>query len=391
MTRSPRTLLIFPALLVGALAAHGQLYDGSPRAAGPPCDSALVVDFSVVDNGLMSYTFIPDIDTGGHTILNQTWNYLNIVPLSNPNPTFTEQFFATGPTPVCLTIDALDQQSQQCSTTACKVVTIYADSICSTLNADFTITNILDSTVTFSELSTFAGNIGYYSWDFGDATLDAGPITTHTFSGNGPFEICLTVFGAGSLDICSATICKWLYLGPGNVPCSTLLQQGFLSAVVDNTVGVLDTSITTGMNSEVSWDFGDGSAMVGPVAYHTYEFAGIYDVCETITLWGPLTPDTCVSTLCTTVYAAAVGVADVAGGVRTRVWPNPTEGTLWVEGLPPEIKQLELIDVTGRAVCLFPLGPDAVHRLDVSNLRPGLYFLRTNGNASPGALRIVLN
>ncbi len=385
-----RTLLL-SALLLGVVAAHGQLYDGSPRAAGPPCDTALVVDFSVVDNGLMSYTFVPDIDTGGHTILNQTWNYLNIVPLSNPNPSFTEQFFATGPTPVCLTIDALDQQSQQCSTTACKVVTIYADSICSTLNADFTITNIQDSTVTFGELATFAGNIGYYSWNFGDAALDVGPTPTHTFTGNGPFEVCLTVFGADTLDICSNTICKWLYLGPGNVPCSTLLQQGFLAAVVDNTVGVLDTSITTGMNSEISWDFGDGSTMAGPVAYHTYDFAGIYEVCETISLWGPLTPDTCVSTVCTSVYAAAVGVADVAAAIPLRAWPNPAEGTLWVDGLPPGVEQLELVDVTGRTVGTFPVGYEAVHRLDVSDVGPGLYFLRDTRNSSLSALRIVLH
>ncbi|MCC7501194.1 MAG: PKD domain-containing protein [Flavobacteriales bacterium] len=390
MNRSLRTLLLSTPLL-GVLAAHGQLYDGSPRAAGPPCDSALVVDFSVVDNGLMSYSFIPAIDTGGHTILGQTWNYLNIVPLSNPNPSFTEQFFATGPTPVCLTVDALDQQSQQCSTTACKVVTIYADSICSTLNADFTITNIQDSTVTFGELSTFAGNIGYYSWNFGDAALDVGPTPTHTFTGNGPFEVCLTVFGADTLDLCSNTICKWLYLGPGNVPCSTLLQQGFLAAVVDNTVGVLDTSITTGMYSEISWDFGDGSMMAGPVAYHTYDFAGIYEVCETISLWGPLTPDTCVSTLCTSVYAAAVGVTDVTGGSPLRAWPNPSEGTLWVDGLPSGVKQLELSDLAGRVVRTFLIGSEAVHRLDVSDLRPGLYFLHTIGAPPLITLRIVLN
>ena len=390
MTRFLRTLLLLTPLL-GVLTARAQLYDGSPRAAGPPCDSTLVVDFSVVDNGLMSYTFIPDIDTGTHTILTQTWNYLNIVPLSNPDPSFTEQFFATGPTPVCLTIDALDQQSQQCSTTACKVVTIYADSICSTLVADFTITNIQDSTVTFNGLSTFAGGIGFYSWDFGDATLDAGPTPTHAFTGNGPFEICLTVFGADSLDICSSTICKWLYLGPGNVPCSTLLQQGFLSAVVDNTVGVLDTSITSGMNSEVSWDFGDGSTMAGPVAYHTYDFAGIYDVCGTISLWGPLTPDTCISTLCTSVYAAAVGLADLAASSSVRAWPNPTEGTLWVDGLPPGIKQLELVDVTGRPVRVFKLASRSLHQLDVSALSPGVYFLRAGGNAPLNTLQIVLN
>ena len=131
--------------------------------------------------------------------------------------------------------------------------------------------------------------------------------------------------------------------------------------------------------------------MVGPVAYHTYDFAGIYDVCETISLWGPLTPDTCVSTLCRSVYAAAVGVSDVAAAPLGRAWPNPAEGTLWVDGLPANVTQLELVDVTGRAVRAFPLQAGAQHRLDVSHVLPGLYFLRANEGSSLSALRIILH
>jgi PKD repeat protein len=347
----------------------------------------LVVDFSVVDNGSMSYTFIPVIDTGDVTVVGQVWNYLNVVPQADYNPSFTAQFLAAGPTPVCFTVDAYDPQSQPCSTTACKVVTIYTDSICATLAPDFTIANIQGNTVTFEDLSTFDGVITGRSWDFGDATTATAPSPMHTFSGNGPFEVCLTVAGAPS---CVATACKWLYLGPGNIPCPTLLQPGFLSIVFDNTVGVLDTSITTGMSYSVAWDFGDGTTGTGTVAYHSYASGGGFSVCETISLWGPLTPDTCVSTICTPVYITTLGMGEEAPTTPIRAWPVPAQERLFVEGLPRDCDRLDLLDAFGRIVHTYPVSGARSAELDTQAFSRGVYMLRPVGAGVSRNTRVVL-
>jgi chitodextrinase len=347
----------------------------------------LVVDFSVVDNGTMNYTFAPVVDTGDVTIVGQAWNYLNLVPQVDYNPSFTAQFLATGPTPVCFTVDAYDPQFQPCSTTACKLVTIYADSICATLIPDFTIANIQGSTVTFEDLSTFDGAITGRSWDFGDASTATAPSPVHTFSGNGPFEVCLTVTGSPG---CVASACKWLYLGPGNIPCPTLLQPGFLSLVFDNTVGVLDTSITTGMSYSVSWDFGDGSTATGPVAYHSYANGGGFSVCETISLWGPLTPDTCVSTICTPVFIATLGVGTEAPVAPLRAWPIPAREQLFVEGLPPDCDRIEVLDALGRVVYTGSVGGRRSVQLDAQALSRGVHVVRTVGASGSRSIRIIL-
>lgn len=374
--------------LVLASGGHAQLYADGHRAIGPPCDTTLVVDFSVVDNGLMNYTFIPVIDTGDVTIVGQAWNYLNVVPSVDYNPSFSAQFYATGPTPVCFTVDAYDPQSQPCSTTACKVVTIYADSICATLVPDFTIASIQGNAVSFQDLSTFDDVITGMSWDFGDASTTTSPSPIHTFSGTGPFEVCLTVSGPPA---CSATTCKWLYLGPGNVPCPTLLQPGFLNVVFDNTVGVLDTSVTSGMSYSVAWDFGDGFSSTGPIAYHSYASGGVYSVCGTVSLWGPLTPDTCVSTTCTSIHIATLGVGELTDQASLRVWPVPAKDKVFIERLPAGTEQVDLLDAVGRPVRSFRVEGRPSMELDTQGLPRGIYALRGRGGTGFSFARVLLD
>jgi len=286
-------------------------------------------------------------------------------------------------------VEALDGQNNPCSTTACKLVTVYADSICATLVPDFTITNIQGNTVTFGEQSAFWGSIATYDWTFGDGVAGTGTAPAHTFSGNGPYEVCLTVTAAPPDDVCAATECKWLYLGPGSVPCSTLLQPGFISAVIDNTVGVLDTSITSGMNYAVSWDFGDGSTGSGQVAYHTYLDGGYYSVCETVTLWGPLAADTCTSTVCTPVYVAVTGVQEGAGASSFRAWPMPAGEELFLDNIAPGTTGFLLLDALGRSVRSFQVVGGSKSTLDLSGVPNGLYILRSTGTAGSRAVRVI--
>jgi chitodextrinase len=255
---------------------------------------------------------------------------------------------------------------------------VYADSTCSDLLSDFTITSISGNTVSFEELASFTGPIASYDWNLGDGAVVSGPSPTHTFPGPGPFEVCLTVTAAPPDDECAATKCKWLYLGPGNVPCATLLQAGFLMVLVDNTVGVLDTSLTSGMNYTVDWDFGDGYTTSGAVAYHGYDASGFYNVCQTVTLWGPLNTDTCTAVTCQPVYVDVLSVADLGSAGGIVVWPVPAGDALSVQGLGPGTRSLRLLDGLGRVVRVFDRVSDGA-LLDLSGVAPGTYLLHEVG------------
>ena len=136
------------------------------------------------------------------------------------------------------------------------------DSSCLDLDPDFTLGLINGATITFQDLTTFADQSFSTSWSFDDGAAVAGQQATHTFDGVGPHRICITVTG-GTPGYCSATLCKWLYLGPGDAECELFLDPGFLHVSSGQLVGVLDTSVTSGLEHEITWDFGDGTTSQG--------------------------------------------------------------------------------------------------------------------------------
>ena len=52
-----------------------------------------------------------------------------------------------------------------------------------------------------------------YNWDFGDGTFSTDPYPTHTYSGNGPYLLCLTITGNG----CQDTYCDTVQLDPNGI------------------------------------------------------------------------------------------------------------------------------------------------------------------------------
>lgn len=329
---------------------------GSPERGGGTvqgCDTSLHVGFTSQFSGApYSHLFTADVQPGSTFVTGMVWNCY-IDPVLYPYydiPEMGVTFPGPGDYPVCLTVNAVDAITQlPCSTTTCDLFQPLADSTCASLMPDFTIAAISGPTVTFMDLTAFAAGIELTSWAFGDGVSTAEVTPSHTFDGPGPFQVCLTVTGPGPA-YCTATVCKWLYLGPTGVECGTVLDQGFLFLQQENLVGVLDTSFTAGMNTEITWDFGDGYTAEGNVAVHAYP-SGQFELCSTVRVWGPLTTDTCISTLCRAVEAYAVAVVEehaTAGVLHT--WPNPFSDELAIAGLPPGIIDISIRDACGRLV-----------------------------------------
>ena len=386
------TLLL---LLGTALAVHAQAQllplGAQDRGGGTleGCNPSLVVDFESNILGGLEYRFDPVVELGDNLPISSIWSHLTTSFGQTWQEILFLQYPLPGEYPVCLTVNAFDLLAQEpCSTTTCKLIDIVQDSLCLSLEVDFTLGALAGQAVDLVNLTTYAGGAVQYSWDFGDGAVQSAPDPSHVFVGNGPHRICLTATDLAP-PFCSRTACKWLYFGPGGVDCDVLVEQGFLLVQQENLVGVLDTSLTSGMDNAITWDFGDGAQAQGRVAVHAYTAPGWYDLCSTLSLWGPLLADTCQRTLCATVeYQPAVGVHEAAAGALLHAWPVPVQDRLHVAGIGGEA-QLLLVDGIGRTLQRTWVSGNGVVHLDMAALPAGAYLLRVVQDGRQRSLRVL--
>jgi PKD repeat protein len=109
---------------------------------------------------------------------------------------------------------------------------------------------------------TIAG--GTYAWTFGDGGTSTQANPNHTYTGTGPYQVCLTATNAcGSAVLCQTWNCPFP-------------SASFTSTVASS----LFTGQATGSGAGVwNWDFGDGQTGSGSTVTHTYAVSGTYTVC----------------------------------------------------------------------------------------------------------------
>ena len=396
----PRPFLFRTALMAllsfAPFPGMAQLYRGASGARGggllQSCDTSMHVSFTTQLGSNYACQFQSVVVPGSTVVQGMGWNYLYGGSIeAYYGPSLQVYYPDQSEYPVCLTVDAYDLNAQQpCSTTVCDLITPLPDPTCANLVADFTISGVNGQTITFADLSSFSGTIAQAIWSFGDgaATIPGSP--THTFPGSGPYEVCLTVIGPPPLN-CTSSLCQWLYLGSGNVACPLLVDHGFILFQAEGLVGVLDTSRTSGMYSRVDWDFGDGAMAAGPVAVHAYTQPGIYPVCGTLRVWGPLLADTCTTTLCRTVNAElSTGLSTVSGSNGLALHPNPFRDALRIT-IPDAMAGLvEVVDPRGKVVHRSS-APDigGTTLLDLGHLDAGVYTVIVTANGQRRSERVV--
>lgn len=88
-----------------------------------------------------------------------------------------------------------------------------------------------------------------------------------------------------------------------------------------------------------------------------------------------------------------LGLNETSGTLSVKIWPNPSSGELWLEGLNPE-KQTEVrvIDATGRELRQIQLPPAGSSRtsLDLSAFDEGLYLLQLRSGGQSSTLKVLL-
>lgn len=202
-------------------------------------------------------------------------------------------------------------------------------------------------TYIFEDFSSVTGTneIVSWEWDFGDGTSSTEQNPIHTFPAEGDYEVCLTIVTS---DGCTSITCQGIWVGdmngcicediydphciifPGGeqaefsnrceaecfanilgipfveiIPCGgnpnchaaftfTVEEPGALSVLFSNQsyTGNDSTAVIS-----YFWTFGDGSTSTEENPIYTYNEAGNYEVCLTITA-----SNDCVSTFCLNVW-----------------------------------------------------------------------------------------
>jgi PKD repeat protein len=181
------------------------------------------------------------------------------------------------------------------------------------------------------DASASTGDIGGYSWDFGDGESGIGKTVDHTYDEAGSYTVRLTVGKTGCLSPgCFNSISKAIVIGDGggggdeeppptgSVAAAFEVVPGSPAA---GQVATFDASTSTGNIGVYSWSFGDGGTGSGEVVTHAFGQPGAYTVTLSVAEQGCLSPG-CFKTATKTVTVhggAAVGVNGCSGDLADDV------------------------------------------------------------------------
>ena len=115
-----------------------------------------------------------------------------------------------------------------------------------------------------------SGEIDSWYWTFGDGTFATGDSVNHTYPVPGFYNVCLTVFNAGTGERSEA--CKTIQVGA--LSCNINADFGYYINPNTNEVSFNDKS--TGAVNAWFWDFGDGKTSSRKSPKHIYTQPGLY-------------------------------------------------------------------------------------------------------------------
>ncbi|MBI3233614.1 MAG: PKD domain-containing protein [Bacteroidetes bacterium] len=209
------------------------------------------------------------------------WTFGDGTASTAKNP--THAYNGLGPYTVCLIIS-----DSTCSDTICQSISLGGSG--SSCHAKYS-----DSTsgydAFFSDLSTGTNSNTRYTWDFGDNTSSTSQNPSHNYVIGGQYYVCLSITDSN----CSDTYCSYITVGTSGSACTAKFID---SAAANNIIYFNNYSVGSngGTGFTSTWDFGDSTFATGTNLSHTYNSAGTYYVCLTIS------DSNCSDTYCSTIY-----------------------------------------------------------------------------------------
>ena len=290
-------------------------------------------------------------------------------------------------------VTAASVSTFNCSGTACDMDVLIEPLIEFNLDAnfeyDFECLDLENQPAEFYELSSdiiqskyynqIAFNSSFvqaYNWNFGDGTpIVNSPNPSHTFVGDGPFDVTLSVTLEGwTLSPCNS-------VQEHNIPVDPV--GGFAYDQITSQVNFYDSSKFA---DAYLWEFSDNtiSTLVNPIHYFTE--VGKFEVCQYVS-------NVCGSdTICDSITINVVGIPeDVIESLH--IYPNPANDVITIDLNDHNLDNLsiELYDVSGRLVKQSQLNASINNQtINVGDLAEGSYYMRINADEYEGSKMIII-
>ena len=288
------------------------------------------------------------------------WNFGDNTTSTSSMP--IHQYNAYGTYYVCLTV-----QTMGMTCTYCDTVLYYGSSPC---NANFTA--YVDTTtagmVYFSNNSTGSFTNAY--WSFGDGTSSTLLNPVHTYTQQGTYTACLTVYNNSG---CQSSHCDTIIVGNPSGPCTPVFYAYPDSTMGNGIVnfGLINNCGSTGWT--YTWNFGDGTTSTGLYPNHVYQTSGTFWVCvDAVDANGN------VLTWCDSVNSnrmGSVGLYELQQNVVI-AYPNPANDQVTIKNLASN-EQLEVYSMDGRLM-YNTLNTTSTVVISTSSWNAGLYLVYVN-------------
>ena len=221
----------------------------------------------------------------------------------------------------------------------------------------------------------YTSSVKAFEWDFDDGSPILNLIDPqHSFVGDGPFDVTLTIFMDGWTIACnnSQTL---------NIPAHPVGKYGYEQ--LTSQVTFTDSSSNV---DEYLWIFSDNtiSTLRNPVHYFTE--IGRFEVCQYVS-------NVCGSdTNCDSITVNVVGITENYAK-DFHIYPNPARDYLSVSAsfdLMDEFR-IDMLDLSGRLVkSLILTGASSNGQLYVGDLARGTYLLKIKADEFEGMKKIIL-
>ena len=279
----------------------------------------------------------------------------------------THQYNSFGIYSVCLTV-----QMNGATCTSCDTILYFGSSPC---NADFFAYVDTNATgiVYFSNNST--GNFTNAYWSFGDGNSSTLFNPVHTYSQQGTYTACLTVYNNSG---CQASYCDTIIVGNPSGPCTPVFYA-FPDSTIGNGIvnfGLINNCDTSGWS--YTWDFGDGTTAAGLYPVHVYQTPGTFYVCvDAVDANGN------VLTWCDSVSSnriGSVGLNEISKNTLI-AFPNPANDQVTIRNIGVN-QSVEIYSIEGKLIYT-AISSTVDLQINTATWNTGLYIVRVNeGNTS---------
>jgi len=142
-------------------------------------------------------------------------------------------------------------------------------------SANFIASMNANGNVQFLSTSTPTPGSGHF-WNFGNSQTSSLQNPNITYTANGVYTVCLSIWTPTAAPTCSASICQTINVTTAPNP-TCLLNASFTQTTSANSVTLASNSTGTVVGSTYTWYYGDATQGSGDPTTHTYASPGFYN------------------------------------------------------------------------------------------------------------------